>query len=72
MLKYCDKNASKIWRIINNITIWKKKTILFINENCCTKQIKILIKLNIILRILGNRPVKKSDTLNSANKKKSK
>ena len=51
MLKTSDKNTSKIWKIINNISNRKRQEKIFpnqldINENCFTKPIEIVNNLS--------------------------
>ena len=58
MLKSSDKNTSKIWRIINDITNRKKQENQFphrldINENSFTKPVEIVNKLNIHFANVG-------------------
>ena len=77
MLKTSDKNTSKIWKIINNLSNRKTQEEQFpnqldINENSFTKPIDIVNNLNNYFANIGLQTgIKKSDAPNTPNKIKS-
>ena len=77
MLKTSDKNTSKIWKIINNLSNRKTQEKQFpnqldINENSFTKPIDIVNNLNNYFANIGLQTgIKKSDAPNTPNKIKS-